>query len=87
MSLLLGEIKLKKKVFFSHPDDKWITDDLLKTKKCHSEARDRPDLIQTAPVPGGSLAHPQNKNKQNEKSKKLQSKLLVACHSGENSQA
>ena len=27
-----------------------------KIKKCHSEARDRPDLIQTAPVPGGSLA-------------------------------
>ena len=31
-----------------------------KTKKCHSEARDRPDLIQTAPVPGGSLVR-QNK--------------------------
>ena len=28
----------------------------IKIKKCHSEARDRPDLIQTAPVPGGSLA-------------------------------
>ena len=32
-----------------------------KIKKCHSEARDRPDLIQTAPVPGGSLARTQNK--------------------------
>ena len=32
-----------------------------KTKKCHSEARDRPDLIQTAPVPGESLVQ-QNKN-------------------------
>ena len=31
-----------------------------KTKKCQSEARDRPDLIQTEPVPGGSLVH-QNK--------------------------
>ena len=38
-------------VSVNHPDDKWLTDDLTKTKKCHSEARDRPDLIQTAPVP------------------------------------
>ena len=70
---LAREFKLKKIVAISHPDDKWITDDLIKTKKCHSEARDRPDLIQTAPVPGGGLARPQNKNKQNEKSKNSKS--------------
>ena len=32
-----------------------LSQNSIKTKKCHSEARDRPDLIQTAPVPGGGL--------------------------------
>ena len=50
------------KVLVNHPDDKWLTDDLTKTKKCHSEARDRPDLIHTAPVPGGGLARTKIKN-------------------------
>ena len=38
----------------------------IKTKKCQSYAGDRPDLIQTAPVPSIGLAR-QNKNKQNVK--------------------
>ena len=73
---LAREVKLKKNVFISSPDNKWITDKLIKIKKCHSEARDRPDLIQTMPVPGGSLARTKNKNKQNEKIKNNKSNYL-----------
>ena len=40
-----------------------------KTKKCQPDAGDRPDLIQTEPVPSIGLARQQNKNKQNEKLK------------------
>ena len=45
----------------------------IKTKKCHSEARDRPDLIQTAPVPGGSLARQKIKIHRTKNSKNLKS--------------
>ena len=40
----------------------------IKTKKCQPDARDRPDLIQTKPVPSIGLAR-QHKNKLNEKIK------------------
>ena len=42
-----------------------------KTKKCQPDAGDRPDLIQTEPVPSTGLARQQNKNKQNEKMKNM----------------
>ena len=44
----------------------------LKTKKCQPAAGDRPDLIQTAPVPSSWLARQKQKNQPNEKmTKKL----------------
>ena len=52
-----------------------------KTKKCNSEARDRPDLIQTAPVPGGSLARQKIKINRTKKRKTTKIKLLFGCHS------
>ena len=39
------------------------------TKKCQPDAGDRPDLIQTEPVPSIGLARQQNKNQLNEKLK------------------
>ena len=62
----------KKAVVINHPDDKWITDDLIKTKKCQPAVRDtlengpHPSVMGVG-VPDGGLARPQNKNKLNEK--------------------
>ena len=44
---------------------------MSKTKKCQPDAGDRPDLIQTEPVPSIGLACQQNKNQQNEKIKNI----------------
>ena len=82
----------KKAVFIFHPDDKWITDVLIKTKKCQPAVR---DTLDNGPhpcgvgvgVPDGGLTRPQNKNKPNEKSKNSQIKLLFACYSSCQSQA
>ena len=46
---------------------------MSKTKKCQPDAGDRPDLIQTEPVPSIGLARQQNKNKQNEKTENQKS--------------
>ena len=42
-------------------------------KKCQSDARDRPDLIQTAPVPSGGLSRQKIKNNRTKNSKKPKS--------------
>ena len=53
----------------------------IKTKKCQPDAGDRPDLIQTEPVPSIGLARQQNKNKQNEKTENRKSvSLLSSSH-------
>ena len=41
----------------------------IKIKKCQPDAGDRPDLIQTEPVPSTGLARQNNKNQRNEKIK------------------
>ena len=77
---LTDELK-KKAVFISHPDDKCITDDLIKTKKCQPAVRDTPvdgphPTLMGVGVPDGGLARPQNKNQQNEKRNKSKSNYL-----------
>ena len=48
----------------------------IKTKKCQPDAGDRPDLIQTEPVPSTGLARNKNKNQPNEKLKKYKTNYL-----------
>ena len=50
---------------------------MSKTKKCQPDAGDRPDLIQTEPVPSIGLARQQNKNKQNEKTENRKSNHML----------
>ena len=79
---LASQVKQKIKVSISnHPNDKWITDDLIKTKKCQPAVR---DTLENGPhtakagvgVPDSGLARPQNKNKQNEKIKNHKTNYL-----------
>ena len=44
---------------------------MSKTKKCQPDAGDRPDLIQTEPVPSTGLARQQNKNANSDDSHKV----------------
>ena len=47
-----------------------MSDD-IKTKKCQPAAGDRPDLIQTMPVPSRGLTHPETKKSTEHKKYKL----------------
>ena len=81
--MTLAEVdELKKKlVDIIHPDDKWITDELIKTKKvsacCQGHTGNGPHPCGVGVgVPDGGLARPQNKNKRNKKNKNHKSNYL-----------
>ena len=63
-----------------------LSQKIIKTKKCQPDAGDRPDLIQTAPVPSGRPSRQKIKINRTKKLKKFKIKLLVECYSSEKSQ-